>query len=157
MHCPFCQEIETKVIDSRLNDEGSQVRRRRECLRCKERFTTYEVAELTLPRLIKRDGSHCTFEVEKLKRGMLKALEKRPVAMEDIEVAVRKILHKVRASGEREINSQWLGELVMDELRKLDQIAYVRFASIYRSFKDIQEFAQEIQRLKRDQHATEET
>ncbi len=155
MHCPFCQEEDTKVIDSRLNEEGSQVRRRRECLRCKERFTTYEIAELTLPRLVKRDGTRCTFELEKLRKGMLKALEKRPVTMEDIEAGLLRILNKIRASGEREINSQWIGELVMEELRKLDQIAYVRFASVYRSFKDIQEFAQEIQRLKQDEYTDE--
>jgi transcriptional repressor NrdR len=156
MYCPFCQEEETKVIDSRLNDEGSQVRRRRECLRCKERFTTYEIAELTLPRIVKRDGTRCSFELDKLRKGMLKALEKRPVPMEKIELGVQNILHKVRASGEREIQSHWLGELVMEELRQLDQIAYVRFASVYRSFKDIHEFAQEIQRLKQDENAVEE-
>lgn len=155
MHCPFCQEEETKVIDSRLNDEGSQVRRRRECLECKERFTTYEIAELTPPRLVKRDGTRCTFEPEKLRRGMLKALEKRPVTMEAIDEALLRILNKIRASGEREIHSQWLGELVMEELRQLDQIAYVRFASVYRSFKDIHEFAQEIQRLKQDEYTDE--
>ncbi len=157
MHCPFCQEEETKVIDSRLNDEGSQVRRRRECLQCKERFTTYEIAELTPPRLVKRDGTRCTFEAEKLRRGMLKALEKRPVTMEAIDAALLRISNKIRASGEREIHSQWLGELVMEELRQLDQIAYVRFASVYRSFKDIHEFAQEIQRLKQDEYTNEKT
>lgn len=148
MYCPFCQADETKVIDSRLSDDGSQVRRRRECLQCKERFTTFETAELSFPRLIKRDGTHCAFEIEKLRSGMLKALEKRPVAIEAIESALTRILHKIRTTSDREVSTQWLGELVMDELQNMDQIAYVRFASVYRSFKDIHEFDQVIQRLK---------
>ena len=147
MHCPFCNAEETKVIDSRLCDEGNQVRRRRECAACSERFTTYEAVELVLPRVIKRDGTHSAFDQEKLRRGLLKALEKRPVSVGKIDLAVSHILHYVRASAEREVSSQWVGELVMNELRNLDQIAYVRFASVYRSFQDVSEFHQEIQRL----------
>lgn len=152
MYCPFCQEHETKVIDSRLVNEGTQVRRRRECLRCQERFTTYESAELIMPRIIKRDGSRDPFEVEKLRTGFLKALEKRPVSMEDVETAVRHIVHQLRSSGEQEVSSQFVGELVMQELKSLDPVAYVRFASVYRSFQDVQEFNDEINKLRNDHH-----
>lgn len=147
MHCPFCNTADTKVIDSRLTDDGSQVRRRRECIACNERITTFETVELSLPRVIKRDGERCAFDVEKLKAGMLHALEKRPVITEKIDAAVNRILKNVRASGEREIASLQLGEWVMDELREMDQVAYVRFASIYRSFQDIHAFHAEIQKL----------
>ncbi len=147
MYCPFCNANDTKVTDSRLIREGNQVRRRRECLICKERFTTYESAELTLPRIIKRDGRRDFFNEEKLRAGILRALEKRPVSSEQIENAISHILHKARASGEREIASKQMGEWVMEELRNLDQVAYVRFASVYRSFQDIKEFREEISRL----------
>lgn len=147
MYCPFCSAEDTKVVDSRLSDEGMQVRRRRECISCVERFTTYETVELVLPRVIKRDGTYTSFDTEKLKRGFLKALEKRPIRVEQIDSAINNIIHLLRASGEREITSQYLGELVMDELRALDQVAYVRFASVYRSFQDVNEFHEEIQRL----------
>src|SRR3989338_8098736 len=129
MHCPFCGTQDTKVIDSRLVDEGAQVKRRRECLSCQERITTYETAELSLPRVIKRDGERCIFDVEKLRAGMLRALEKRPVKTSEIDAAMNRILKNVRARGEREISSKILGEWVMDELRAMDQVAYVRFAS----------------------------
>lgn len=146
MYCPFCNANDTKVTDSRIS-EGNQVRRRRECLICKERFTTYEVAELTLPRIIKRDGRRDLFAEDKLRAGIMRALEKRPVSLEQVENAISHIIHKARASGEREIASKQVGEWVMDELRNIDQVAYVRFASVYRSFQDIKEFRDEISRL----------
>lgn len=147
MYCPFCNANDTKVTDSRLIGEGNQVRRRRECLICKERFTTYETAELVLPRIIKRDGRRDLFNEEKLRAGILRALEKRPVSSEQIENAMNHIISKARAAGDREIASQQVGEWVMEELRGLDQVAYVRFASVYRSFQDIKEFREEISRL----------
>lgn len=148
MHCPFCQAQDTKVIDSRLCDEENQVRRRRECLYCKERFTTFETVELNLPRVIKRDGRRSSFDANKLRDGMLKALEKRPIDSEHVEAALARIIKKLRACGEREVDSEFLGGLVMEELRELDQVAYVRFASVYRSFQDVQAFHDEIARLK---------
>ncbi len=147
MRCPFCKASETKVIDSRLANEGDSVRRRRECLTCAERFTTFESAELVMPRIVKSDGSRVPFDDQKLLQGMSKALEKRPVSMETIEQAVNQIKYNLRATGDREVLSQRLGEWVMEELKKLDQVAYVRFASVYRSFQDIDEFRQEIDRL----------
>ena len=147
MHCPFCQQSDTKVIDSRLMNEGQVIKRRRSCANCNERFSTHEKAELELPWVIKRDGQRHAFDVDKLRSGMLKALEKRPVKAEDLESSVLHVLHQVRTAGEREINSQWLGELVMQQLRVLDAVAYVRFASIYRSFEDVAAFTQEIERL----------
>ena len=147
MHCPFCAADDTKVIDSRLVADGDQVRRRRECLSCSERFTTYEVAELVMPRVIKQDGSREPFDEEKLRSGFLKALEKRPVSAESIEAVITQIKHALRATGEREVQSLVLGELLMSHLKKLDQVAYVRFASVYRSFEDIAEFRDEIERL----------
>lgn len=150
MHCPFCQETETKVIDSRLVADGDQVRRRRECLACGERFTTFETAELVMPRLVKSDGTREPYNEEKLRRGMLKALEKRPVSVEEIEAALNRIQHNLRATGERELSSVKVGEEVMNALRQLDQVAYVRFASVYRSFQDISEFREELDRLERE-------
>lgn len=151
MYCPFCNTEDTKVIDSRLVEEGAQVRRRRECLKCQERFTTFEMAELNLPRIIKRDGRRSTFDKEKLRVGLLKALEKRPISTEQIEASVQRIIRKLRASGECEVSSQWVGELVMEELQALDEVAYVRFASVCRSFQDINAFRDEIRRLQRQQ------
>ncbi|WP_339896775.1 transcriptional regulator NrdR [uncultured Gilvimarinus sp.] len=147
MHCPFCGADETKVIDSRLVAEGDQVRRRRECLTCHERFTTYEVAELVMPRIIKQDGTREPFDEAKLRAGLQRALEKRPVSVESIESSINNIKHFLQATGEREVGSRRLGEKVMDELQGLDEVAYVRFASVYRSFKDLHEFRQEIDRL----------
>ena len=144
MFCPFCNANDTKVIDSRLVADGNQVRRRRECITCAERFTTFETAELLMPRLIKQKGAREPFNEEKLRSGMLKALEKRPVSVEKIDEAISHISHKLRASGEREVPSKIVGELVMEELRKLDEVAYVRFASVYRSFKDLNEFREAI-------------
>ncbi len=149
MHCPFCSAADTKVIDSRLVAGGGQVRRRRECLSCKERFTTYESAELVMPRVVKHDGTRQPFDEEKLRAGFLKALEKRPVSTEEIEQSINRIKHRLRATGERELKSMAVGEEVMTELRKLDEVAYVRFASVYRSFQDLNEFKEEIDRLAR--------
>jgi len=147
VHCPFCENSETKVIDSRLVSEGDQVRRRRECLECGERFTTFESAELVLPRVIKSNGSRQPFDEEKLRSGLLRAIEKRPVSMEVVESTLNRIKHALRAIGEREVKTRDVGELVMNELRQLDDVAYVRFASVYRSFQDIDEFKHEIDRI----------
>ncbi len=148
MHCPFCNHVETKVIDSRLAGEGSQIRRRRECLKCSERFTTFESAELVLPQVVKSDKAREPFDEQKLRSGMLKALEKRPVASEAVDEAVSRIEQKIRALGEREVPARRLGELVMEELRHLDEVAYVRFASVYRSFQDVEAFRDEVERLR---------
>jgi transcriptional repressor NrdR len=147
MHCPFCNAEDTKVIDSRLVSDGQQVRRRRECPDCNERFTTFETAELVFPHIIKRDGRRSPFDENKLRAGMLRALEKRPVSNEQFEEAAQRILRRLRGIGEREVNSQLLGEWVMNELRALDEVAYVRFASVYRSFQDVHAFNEEIRRL----------
>jgi transcriptional repressor NrdR len=147
MRCPFCATHDTRVVDSRLANEGDQVRRRRECTACKERFTTFEIAELTMPMVIKHNGLRETFNENKLRTGMLKALEKRPVDGNAIETALNRIKKELTEKGEREINSQELGEKVMRELRSLDHVAYVRFASVYRSFQDVSEFTEMIQDL----------
>ena len=149
MHCPFCGNADTKVIDSRLAGEGRQVRRRRECVECKERFTTFETPELVMPHVIKRDNRREPFDVAKLRSGMLAALNKRPVSAEEIEQAIERLTHRLQTAGEREIDSGLLGEWVMEELRSLDEVAFVRFASIYRSFQDVTEFQDEINRLER--------
>jgi len=150
MHCPFCAAVDTRVIDSRLVSEGNHVRRRRECITCEERFTTYESAELVMPRIIKQDGIREPFNEDKLLAGLTKALEKRPVSIEKVEEAINRIKAILRATGEREIPSREVGEKVMKELRDLDEVAFVRFASVYRSFKDLNEFRQEIDRLSKD-------
>lgn len=150
MHCPFCNHGDTRVIDSRLLGEGDQIRRRRECQGCKARFTTYETAELSLPRIIKSDGRRETFNDDKLRGGILKALEKRPVPMERVEDAINHVKRRIRESGEREVDTGRIGELVMDALRGLDQVAYVRFASVYRSFEDVRAFLEEIEKLEND-------
>ncbi|WP_045857063.1 transcriptional regulator NrdR [Teredinibacter purpureus] len=147
MHCPFCNETDTKVIDSRLVADGGQVRRRRECLTCHERFTTFEIAELLMPKVIKQDGTREPFDEQKLRNGLQRALEKRPVSVESIESSLNSVRHYLQALGEREVKSLVIGERVMNELRNLDQVAYVRFASVYRSFQDLSEFQQEIDRL----------
>ena len=148
MYCPFCGDSETKVIDSRLVAEGNQVRRRRECQECGERFTTFESAELVLPRVIKSNGRREPFDEDKLRGGLLRALEKRPVSLEVVESTLNRIKHQLRATGEREVKSRVVGEWVMRELRKLDDVAYVRFASVYRRFQDVDEFQEEIDRLR---------
>ena len=149
MHCPFCSHEETKVIDSRLAADGRQIRRRRQCLDCSERFTTFESAELVMPRLIKNDNSRQPFDVSKLRNSMTRALEKRPVPSDELEEAVERLIHRLRTMGEREVPSRLVGDLVMEELRALDEIAYVRFASVYRRFQDVTEFEEEIKRLQR--------
>ncbi len=152
MYCPFCSANDTKVIDSRLVSDGHQVRRRRECLACRERYTTFESAELVMPRIIKRDGSREPFNEDKMLSGLTRALEKRPVSMEQIELAVNKLKSQMRATGEREISSEMLGDLIMAQLKELDKVAYLRFASVYLSFEDISEFADEITRLGKEKN-----
>ena len=147
MYCPFCKADDAKVVDSRLVADGGQVRRRRECLSCSERFTTYEMAELVMPRVIKTDGTREPFDESKLRAGLQLALEKRPVSIEEIEVALTQIRHFLQVTGEREVPSRMIGEAVMAKLRELDEVAYVRFASVYRSFQDLSEFQDELNRL----------
>jgi transcriptional repressor NrdR len=148
VHCPFCNFEDTKVIDSRLAGEGRQVRRRRECLSCSERFTTFESPELVMPYVVKRDDRREPFDENKLRNGFLNALQKRPVQREDIEQSIEHITHHLQTLGEREVPSRLIGDLVMEELRRLDEVAFVRFASVYRSFQDVTEFQAEIERLK---------
>lgn len=150
MYCPFCTATDTKVIDSRLVSDGHQIRRRRECVACQERFTTFESAELVMPRIIKRDGSREPFNEDKMRSGLVRALEKRPVSVEQVELAINKVKSQMRATGEREIGSELLGNFIMEQLKHLDKVAYVRFASVYRSFEDIREFGEEIARLDDD-------
>lgn len=147
MRCPFCGTDDTKVVDSRLTSDGDQVKRRRECLVCAVRFTTFEIAELVMPRVVKSDGTRQEFDENKLRAGIRRALEKRPVATEAIEDAISRIKQQLRATGEREVAASKIGEWVMDELRELDQVAYVRFASVYRSFQDVNAFREEIEKL----------
>jgi transcriptional repressor NrdR len=147
MHCPFCGINETKVIDSRLVTDGHQVRRRRECGSCKERFTTFEVAELVMPRVIKSDGRREPFNEDKVNCGIARALEKRPVSIEQIEQLLMKVKSQLRATGEREVSSELIGQLLMDELINIDKVAYVRFASVYQSFEDIGDFGAAISKL----------
>lgn len=148
MRCPFCHSADTSVIDSRLIDEGDGVRRRRKCNTCDERYTTYERAELSLPRVAKSNDERVSFDESKLRKGLQLALEKRPVGAAEIEAALNNILRRARGVGEGEVQSREIGEWVMDELRKLDDVAYIRFASVYRSFQDVSAFQDEIDRLK---------
>ncbi|MBD9478642.1 transcriptional regulator NrdR [Pseudoxanthomonas sp. PXM02] len=150
MHCPFCQHTDTRVIDSRVSEDGATIRRRRECEACGERFSTLENIEIKLPAVIKGDGRRDGFDARKLRAGFDRALQKRPVSEEQIEAAVRAVIHAIRMSGEREIASRRIGEFVMNELRKLDHVGYVRFASVYRSFEDVADFRDEIEKLERD-------
>lgn len=150
MRCPFCGADDTRVIDSRLSQEGDQVRRRRECTECRERFTTFETVELTLPRIIKSNGNREPFREDKLRAGMLRALEKRPVDIERVEAAIARIEKKLLGTGEREVPSRLIGESVMSELAGLDHVAYIRFASVYRSFQDVNEFREVIDHLELD-------
>ena len=147
MHCPFCNADETKVVDSRLVGDGFQIRRRRLCTTCHERFTTFENAELVMPHIVKRDGSRELFSKEKLSNGILRALEKRPVSVEKTEDTIDRIIMKLRSLGEREVSARALGDLVMQALKDLDEVAYIRFASVYRRFRDLNEFQEEIDRL----------
>ena len=147
MRCPFCNTEDTKVVDSRLVGEGDEVRRRRECIQCKERFTTYEIVEISLPRLIKKDGSFVQFREEKLRAGILRALEKRSVSMQGVDALIHRIIAKLRGLGEKEVPTQILGDIVMTELKSIDVVAYVRFASVYRCFDNVEAFLKEIAEL----------
>jgi transcriptional repressor NrdR len=150
MHCPFCQHNDTRVVDSRLTDDGSTVRRRRECPACSERFSTFETAEIKFPAIVKSDNRRESFDERKLRTSFARALQKRPVAQEQVDAAVDAVVRALRRSPERELPSLRIGEFVMAELKKLDQVAYVRFASVYRRFEDVQAFREEIERLERD-------
>ena len=150
MHCPFCQHLDTRVIDSRVSDDGATIRRRRVCEACGERFSTLETIELKLPAIVKSDGRREAFDARKLRGGFDRALQKRPVSEEQIEAAVRAVVHRARMTAERELPSRRLGEFVMAELRKLDHVGYVRFASVYRDFQDVADFREELDRLESD-------
>lgn len=151
MRCPFCQDSENKVIDSRESQEGSVIRRRRECLKCKRRFTTYERVEELTPLIVKKDGRREAFDRDKILYGLKKACEKRPVSMEQLEDVVTDIERRLQETGEKEIPSAVVGEEMMRRLQKVDEVAYVRFASVYRSFRDIAEFMSELKELLDDQ------
>jgi len=155
MHCPFCQHENTRVIDSRESEDGAAIRRRRECEACGERFSTMEVAELKLPTIVKGDGRREPFDALKLRRSMERALHKRPVPEAQIDTAVHAIVQQVRMSGERELASRKLGDFVMAQMRQLDDVGYVRFASVYRRFEDVADFREEIEMLERDLPTTE--
>lgn len=142
MRCPFCNHDETQVVETRESDEGGVIRRRRRCLKCDKRFTTYERAEIVLPAVVKKDGSRAEFDPAKLRGSMMLALRKRPVSVEQVDAALERIQDKLLAAGAREVPSSKLGELVMRELKRIDKVAYVRFASVYRSFEDVDEFRQ---------------
>ena len=151
MHCPFCSHTDTKVIDSRLIAEGSQTRRRRECPDCGERLTTFESAELLMPKIIKsRDDMREPFNEQKLREGLYRALEKRPVGEEEVETLIEDIKKDIRSYGEREVRSRLIGEVIMKRLRRLDEVAFIRFASVYRRFEDITEFSEEVEKLTKD-------
>ena len=150
MFCPFCTHEETKVVDSRLVANGSQIKRRRECLNCGERFSPYEEAELVMPRIIKSNERRAPFDEEKLRAVLHKALEKRPVSSDQIENALQNIKDYIRKIGEREIQAQVIGKQVMNQLKDLDQVAYVRFASVYQDFQDIKDFADEVSELSKN-------
>ena len=147
MKCPFCSYEEGKVIDSRLVADSSQIRRRRECNKCNERWTTFELAELLMPKIVKQDKSRVPFDEIKLKEGISRSLEKRPVSEEDFETLIEQIKRDIRGFGEREVSSRVIGETVMKHLRKIDEVAFVRFASVYRSFQDPLEFSEEVKKL----------
>ena len=148
MRCPACGAQDSRVVDSRLSPDGDKVRRRRECVSCSERFTTYEVADRVMPRMVKSDGSRQSFDESKLRAGIMRALEKRPISTEQVENLVGRIIRRALATAEREVTTGQVGEWVMAELRELDQVAYVRFASVYRSFQDVDAFRKEVERLK---------
>ena len=147
MRCPFCKSDDTQVIDSRDSDDGDAIRRRRRCVACTKRFTTYETVELRMPQLVKQDGSRSEFDLAKLRTGFLRALHKRPVPTTLVDDAIAHIVQAVLALGEREIETRRIGEMVMKELYKLDKVAYIRFASVYRSFEDIDDFRDVIQEV----------
>lgn len=148
MKCPFCQHIDTQVIDSRASDEGASIRRRRRCFACDKRFTTYERVELAMPSIVKRGGSRADYDRNKLRASMTLALRKRPVPREAVDDAIGRVEEKLLTSAQREIKSEKLGELVMRELKRLDKVAYIRFASVYRSFEDVDEFAEVVKEVR---------
>ncbi len=154
MKCPYCGEDNTQVVDTRENEEGDTVRRRRRCLSCDKRFTTYERVELQLPLVVKKNGSRVDYDREKLRSSMMLALRKRPVASESVETALDRIEEKLVQLAEREVNSDRVGELVMRELKKLDKVAYIRFASVYRNFEDVDEFSDAIREVKTPRRRT---
>ena len=149
MKCPFCGASDTQVVDSRVIDEGESIRRRRRCAACDKRFTTYETVELHMPQVVKQDGSRTEFDQEKLRTGFMRALHKRPVSTEKVENAIRRITQKILSLGKREIPSRRVGEMVMQELSKLDKVAYIRFASVYRAFEDVQDFRDAIKEVQK--------
>ncbi|MCB1901297.1 MAG: transcriptional regulator NrdR [Rhodocyclaceae bacterium] len=149
MKCPFCGELSTQVTDTRENEEGDTVRRRRRCMRCDKRFTTYERIDLKMPQIIKRNGSRTEFDRNKLLASMKLALRKRPVTVESVEAAISRIEERLLSLGERELPSKQLGEQVMRELRKLDKVGYIRYASVYRNFEDVDEFSEVIREISR--------
>lgn len=151
MNCPYCTVADTRVVDSRLIADGLQIRRRRECVKCSERFTTFESAELLMPRVIKQtNNTREPFNEEKLREGLYRSLEKRPVSEEQIESLIEDIKKDIRGTGEREVASRFIGEMVMKNLRKIDEVAFIRFASVYRRFEDITEFSEEVDKLTKD-------
>jgi len=149
MHCPFCKAEDTQVIDSRVSDAGDSIRRRRRCPACNKRFTTYETVELRLPQVVKQDGSRTEFDREKLRTGFMRALHKRPVPTPLVDDAVNAVVQQTLALGEREIRSRRIGEMVMKELYKLDDVAYIRFASVYKSFQDVDDFQDAIKEVRK--------
>ncbi|UZG43357.1 transcriptional regulator NrdR [Caldimonas thermodepolymerans] len=149
MRCPFCGHEETQVVETRESDEGDVIRRRRRCLSCDTRFTTYERAEVTMPSVVKKDGSRAEFDPAKMRASMMLALRKRPVSLEQVDAALQRIEQKLRSSGMREVQSSKLGELVMRELKTIDKVAYIRFASVYRSFDDVNEFMEAVRETSR--------
>ena len=155
MKCPFCNAPDTSVIDSRVSEEGDRIRRRRRCPNCDKRFTTYEIVELRLPQVVKQDGNRAEFDREKLRTGFTRALHKRPVSAEDVEAAMNRVVQKLLSLGEREVASHKIGEMVMEELYKLDKVAYIRFASVYRSFQGADDFHNAIKELQRPQKKKE--
>jgi len=155
MRCPFCQHEETQVIDTRVSEEGDSIRRRRRCSGCDKRFTTYEKIELNMPFVVKKDGSRTEFDPSKLRASMMLALRKRPISAEAIDSAIQHITEKLLVTGEREVPSTHVGELVMRELQQLDKIAYIRFASVYRNFEDVAEFHEVIEEVAQDDRSAE--
>lgn len=149
MKCPFCNTDDTSVLDSRVSEEGESIRRRRRCLTCDKRFTTYETVELRMPQVVKQDGNRSAFDRDKLLTGFMRALHKRPVPTEYVDAAIDRIVQKLLGLGEREVPSRKLGEMVMQELYKLDKVAYIRFASVYKSFQDVDDFHDAIKEVQR--------
>ena len=152
MKCPFCGHLDTQVVDSRVSEDASSIRRRRRCLGCDKRFTTFETAELRMPQVVKQDGHRAEFDEDKLRIGFNSALHKRPVSTQLVDESVEHIKQKLLALGEREVSARELGEMVMSELARLDKVAYIRFASVYRSFQDVSEFSEAIREISRKQH-----